>query len=573
MSTSMEKDHRQPIPKAPTGIAGLDEITGGGLPRGRTTLVCGSAGCGKTLMAMEFLVRGATEYDEPGVFMAFEETAAELTENVRSLGFDLGALVELKKMSLEYVRVERSEIEETGEYDLEGLFIRLGFAVDSIGAKRVVLDTIESLFAGLSNETILRAELRRLFRWLKDRGLTAIVTGERGEGQLTRHGLEEYVSDCVIVLDHRVREQVSTRRMRILKYRGSVHGTSEYPFLIDENGISVLPITSLRLEHEVSEDRVSTGVPRLDAMLDGDGYYRGSTVLISGTAGTGKTSLAAHFANAACARGEKCLYLAFEESQDQVVRNMRTIGVDLEQWIREGPLTLHAERPTAAGLEFHLVRIHKWVEQVEPRIVIVDPITNFLSVNRQIEVRAMVTRLIDFLKSRSITAFVTSLTTAGKPIEETEVGISSLMDTWIVLRDEEGVGKRNRTIYILKSRGMNHSNQVREFCITNRGVDILDAYVSPAGVLTGAAGIMQQAEDRAEVEAHEQRIEAKRRELDRRRRVLDCQIGTLQAEFEAEEERLNQLISRSQVVQEQRPPESITVERMCNTGFQEEGET
>lgn len=569
----MAKDHRQPIPKAPTGIAGLDEITGGGLPRGRTTLVCGAAGCGKTLMAMEFLVRGATEYDQPGVFMAFEETAAELTENVRSLGFDLGALVEEKKMSLDHVRVERSEIEETGEYDLEGLFIRLGFAVDSIGAKRVVLDTIESLFAGLSSETILRAELRRLFRWLKDRGLTAIVTGERGEGQITRHGLEEYVSDCVIVLDHRVREQVSTRRMRILKYRGSVHGTSEYPFLIDENGISVLPITSLRLEHEVSEDRVSTGVPRLDAMLGGDGYYRGSTVLISGTAGTGKTSLAAHFAEAACGRGEKCLYLAFEESQDQVVRNMRTIGVDLEQWIREGLLTLHAERPTAAGLESHLVRIHKWVEQVKPRIVIVDPITNFLSVNRQTEVRAMVTRLVDFLKSRSITSLVTSLTIAGEPIEETEVGVSSLMDTWIVLRDEEGVGERNRTIYVLKSRGMNHSNQVREFCITNRGVDILDAYVGPAGVLTGAARIMQQTKDRAEVEAHEQRIEAKRRELDRRRRVLDCQIGALQAEFEAEEERLNQLIARSQAVQTRRRRESVTVERMRNTDFQEEGET
>ncbi len=505
---------------------------------------------------------GAIEYNEPGVFLAFEETAGELTKNVRSLGFDLESLVEHEKIALDYVQIERAEIEETGEYDLEGLFVRLGFAVDSIGAKRVVLDTIESLFSGLSNETILRAELRRLFRWLKNRGLTSIVTGERGEGQLTRHGLEEYVCDCVILLDHRVREQVSTRRMRIMKYRGSVHGTSEYPFLIDENGISVLPITSLRLEHEVSEDRVSTGVARLDAMLGGEGYYRGSTVLISGTAGTGKTSLAAHFAEAACGRGEKCLYLAFEESQDQVVRNMRSIGVDLEQWIREGLLTLHAERPTAAGLETHLVRIHKRVEQLEPRIVIVDPITNFLSVNRQVEVRAMVTRLIDFLKSRGITAFVTSLTGAGEPIEETEVGISSLMDTWILLRADEGAGERNRTIYILKSRGMAHSNQVREFRITDRGVDILDAYVGPAGVLTGAARVMQETKDRAVVEAHEQRIEAKRRELDRRRRVLESRIRILNAEFEAEADELTLLISQYEAVQEQCGGDRATMARM-----------
>ena len=355
------------LPKTPTGVSGLDEITNGGLPRGRPTLVCGSAGCGKTLMAMEFLVRGATQFDEPGVFMAFEETAAELAQNVRSLGFDLDDLAARGKFCLDFVRVERSEIEEVGDYDLEGLFIRLGYAIDTIKAKRVVLDTLETLFSGLSNAAVLRSELRRLFRWLKDKGVTAIITAERGEGALTRHGLEEYVSDCVILLDHRVIDQVSTRRLRVVKYRGTAHGTNEYPFLIDEDGISVLPVTSLGLQHEVGDERISSGVPRLDAMLGGKGYFRGSTVLVSGTAGSGKTSLAAHLAQAACGRGEKCLYFAFEESPGQLMRNMRSIGLDLAPWLEKGLLRFHAIRATVHGLEMHLASIHKLVKEFEPR--------------------------------------------------------------------------------------------------------------------------------------------------------------------------------------------------------------
>jgi circadian clock protein KaiC len=364
------------ILKAPTGIAGLDEITAGGLPAGRPTLICGAAGCGKTLMAMEFLVRGATEFGEPGVFMSFEEGVQELTENVRSLGFDLDELMEQEKLVVDYVHVERSEIEETGEYDLEGLFIRLGFAIDSIGARRVVLDTLEVLFGGLQNEAVIRSELRRLFRWLRDKGVTAVITGERGEGTLTRHGLEEYVSDCVILLDHRVTDQLATRRLRVVKYRGSIHGTNEYPFLIDEDGIDVLPVTSLALEHAASSQRISTGIPGLDQMLGGKGYYRGSSVLVSGRAGTGKTSLSAHFVDAACRRGERCIYFAFEESRSQVVRNMRSIGVDLQPWVDNGRLLFHAARPTQHGLERHLVNMYKAIRDIQPQAVIVDPRTS-----------------------------------------------------------------------------------------------------------------------------------------------------------------------------------------------------
>jgi circadian clock protein KaiC len=463
------------FPKALTGIAGLDEVTGGGLPRGRTTLICGAAGCGKTIFAMEFLVRGATQFDEPGVFLAFEETGEELAQNVRSLGFDLDDLIDKQKLVVDYVHVERSEIEETGEYDLEGLFIRLGHAIDTIGAKRVVLDTIETLFGGLSNLGILRAELRRLFRWLKDRGVSAIVTGERGEGKtLTRQGLEEYVSDCVIVLDHRVTDQLSTRRLRIAKYRGTTHGTNEYPFLIDEHGLTVLPITSLGLEHEALDERISSGVAGLDAMLGGEGFYRGTSVLLSGTAGTGKTSLAAHFADAAGRRGERCLYLAFEESASQLARNMRSIGLDLEPWIRNGTLRIDASRPTVHGLETHLSAMHRAVEQFAPRVVIVDPITNFLKAGTAADAEAMVTRLIDFLKAQEITALFTSLTQGGSFLEQSEIGISSLIDSWILLRDVEEGRERNRVINILKSRGMAHSNQIRGFRLTTRGVELED---------------------------------------------------------------------------------------------------
>lgn len=461
------------LPKAATGISGLDEITLGGLPRGRPTLICGGAGSGKTLFAMEFLLRGALQFDEPGVFMAFEETEQDLAQNVRSLGFDVEALVAKKKLAVDYVHVERSEIDETGEYDLEGLFVRLGAAIDEVGAKRVVLDTLESLFSGFSNPALLRAELRRLFRWLKERGVTAVITGERGEGALTRQGLEEYVSDCVILLDHRVIEQVSTRRLRIVKYRGTSHGTNEYPFLIDEQGISVLPLTSLGLDHPASAERISAGVPGLDAMLGGKGYFRGSSIMISGTAGTGKSSMAAHFADATCRRGERCLLLAFEESPAQILRNMRSIGLDLERWIDKGLLRIESSRPTLFGLEMHLVHIHKRVKEFDPQVVILDPISNFTASGSAAQAEAMLVRLIDFLKTRAVTAMLINLTSDLG--EAKGSGISSLIDTWVLLNDIEVGAEHRRVVHVLKSRGMQHSHQVREFRLTSNGITLAAA--------------------------------------------------------------------------------------------------
>jgi circadian clock protein KaiC len=532
-----EKNHSSNItlPKAPTGITGLDEITGGGFPRGRPTLVCGSAGCGKTLLSMEFLVRGATQYGEPGIFMAFEETPQELAQNVRSLGFDLNKLVKQKKLALDFVHVERNEIEETGEYDLEGLFIRLNAAIESIGAKRVVLDTIETLFSGLQNEGILRAELRRLFRWLKDKGVTAVITGERGEGTLTRRGLEEYVSDCVILLDHRVVDQVSTRRIRIVKYRGTFHGTNEYPFLIDEQGFSVLPITSIGLQHEVSDERISSGIPRLDTMLGGEGFYRGTTVLVSGTAGTGKTSLAAHFVQAACERGERCLYFAFEESPGQLIRNMRSIGLDLGKWVNKGLLNIHSTRATFYGLELHLALIHKLVQEFEPHIIVTDPLGALMAAGSRRDANLMVVRLIDFLKVRGITAMMTNLTSAGEALERTDIDVSSIVDTWLLLRDIELGGERNRAIYVLKSRGMRHSNQLREFLLTPHGVELLDVYLGPEGVVTGSSRLSMEARERASSLAIKQEMERKERERERKREALEARILALRKEFEIEE--------------------------------------
>lgn len=523
------------LPKVPSGIQGLDEITGGGLPLGRPTLVCGSAGCGKTLLATEFLVRGATQYREPGVFMAFEETPEELTQNVRSLGFDLDKLVRQKKLVLDFVRVERNEIEETGEYDLEALFIRLNAAIDSIGAKRVVLDTIEALFSGLQNEGILRAELRRLFRWLKDKGVTAIITGERGTGTLTRRGLEEYVSDCVILLDHRVDDQVSTRRIRIVKYRGTTHGTNEYPFLIDDDGFTVLPVTSLALQHEVSDRRISSGIARLDTMLGGEGFYRGSSILLSGTAGTGKTSIAAQFVHAACDRGERCAYFAFEESPGQLVRNMRSIGLDLGKFVDRGLLEIHSSRATFYGLEMHLAMIHKLVEKANPTVVVLDPIGALIQAGTRRDANAMVIRLIDFLKVRQITALMTNLTSGGEALERTEIDISSVVDTWLLLRDIELGGERNRALYVLKSRGMNHSNQLREFLLTNHGVDLLDVYVGPEGVLTGSSRLSLESREKAAALAVQQESERKQRELVRRREALEAKIAAMRKEFEVED--------------------------------------
>ncbi len=459
------------LSKSPTGIPGMDEITGGGLPQGRPTLVAGGAGCGKTLFAMEFLVNGASQYDEPGVFMSFEENAEELAQNVVSLGFDLKKLSKQKKLIIDHVRVERSEIEETGDYDLEGLFIRLGHAIDSIGAKRVVLDTIEVLFSALSNQGILRAELQRLFRWLKDKGVSAVITAERGDGTMTRFGLEEYVADCVILLDHRVNEQMSTRRLRIVKYRGTLHGTNEYPFLITKNGISVLPITSLGLDHQAPTGRVSTGVKELDDMMGGEGYYRGSSILLSGTAGTGKSSLAAAFVDAACRRGEHCLYFAFEESANQILRNMQSIGIDLAPHVKKGLLAFHVARPTLYGLEMHLVTMHDLIQSQKPKIVVLDPITDFFAVGSSIEVKAAITRIIDFLKKNQVTSLFISYTEEDTP-NESVVGVSSLIDTWISLRNLENHGERHRGLYVLKSRGMAHSNQIRSFELTNDGIKI-----------------------------------------------------------------------------------------------------
>jgi circadian clock protein KaiC len=543
MSSKRKVEAEQVFPKCASGIRGLDEITFGGLPKGRPTLVTGGAGSGKTLMSMEFLIRGAMKYNEPGVFMAFEETGEELSQNVASLGFDLKALIAQKKIVVDYVRVERSEIEETGEYDLEGLFVRLNNAIDSVGAKRVVLDTIESLFAGLGNESILRAELRRLFRWLKDKGVTAVITAERGNSTLTRYGLEEYVSDCVILLDNRVENQISTRRLRIVKYRGSVHGTNEYPFLIDEEGISIMPITSLTLDYDISTERITSGIARLDVMLEGKGFYSGSTVLVSGTAGTGKSSLAASFANATCQRGDRCLYFAFEESPSQITRNMKSIGLDLQTHVKKGLLKCHAVRSTFYGLETHLVQMQKLIDEFKPAVVIVDPITNLINSGDEQEVKSMLTRLIDYLKTQKITAMFTNLTHLGG-LESTESEVSSIMDTWILLRDIEIGGERNRGIYILKSRGMAHSNQIREFLITSKGVDIVDVYTGPAGVLTGSARLTQEAQDKASEDSRRAEMEKQWLELERKRKVMEAQVAALQAELLANEEEAKKLSAR-----------------------------
>ena len=469
----------QLLSKARTGIKGLDEITLGGLPQGRPTLVCGGPGCGKTLFSMEFLVKGATLFNEPGVFMAFEEKAEELAVNVASLGFDLAKLQKQKKMVLDFVQIERSELEETGDYDLDGLFIRLEHAINSIGARRVVLDTIENMFAGLTNQGILRAELRRLFLWLKEKGVTTIITGEQGDGKLTRQGLEEYVSDCVILLDHRIINQISTRRLRVVKYRGSVHGTNEYPFLIDEEGFSVLPVTSLTLDKTVSSQRISTGIPSLDEMLGGKGFYQGSSILVSGTAGTGKSSIAAYFANAVCQRKEKCIYFAFEESPKQIMRNMKSIGINLEPHVKSGLLQFHSSRPSLYGLERHLAIIYKLVKTVRPLTVILDPITNLVSVGLINEVNSMLLRLIDFLQNEGITVMFTALT--GVLNERMDEGVSSLVDTWISVRNIEANGERNRALYVMKSRGMKHSNKVREFVISDKGLNLIEAYRGEGG--------------------------------------------------------------------------------------------
>jgi circadian clock protein KaiC len=464
----------QSLPKAATGIRGLDEVSGGGLPRGRPTLICGGPGCGKTMLAVEFLVRGAQQFQERGVLVSFEETADDLAQNVASMGFDLKRLVARRQLLIDHIRVERSQIAETGDFDLGGLFIRLGMAIDSIGAKRVVLDTLEALFGGFSNIAILRVELRRLFDWLKEKQVTAIITGERGDGTLTRHGLEEYVSDCVIVLDHRVVNQLTARRLRIVKYRGSVHGTDEYPFLIAENGISVLPITSLGFQHTGSTEAISSGIPSLDNVLAAKGFFRGSTILVSGSAGTGKSTVAGQLVAAAGRRRERCLYVALEQSQSENVRNMASVGVDLSAHMANDLLRFHPVRPTAHGLELHLTVIHQLVADYRPRIVVIDSITSLLTIGSVGEVTSMMTRLIDFLKMQQITLCMTGLSEAGDLAEVTGVNISSLVDAWLLLRNEDVDGERVRTLSIVKVRGMAHSNRAEEFEISERGIEFKD---------------------------------------------------------------------------------------------------
>jgi circadian clock protein KaiC len=536
------------VVKVPSGIKGMDAITGGGLPKGRPALVSGGPGCGKTLFAMEFIVHGITDYNEPGVFVAFEEKIDDLKKNFTSRGFDLQDLINQKKLILDHIFIDRSEIEETGEYNLEGLFIRLGALIDEVGAKRIAIDTLEAIFSGFSNEAILRSELRRLFLWLKDKGITAVVTGERGDRTITKYGLEEYVADCVITLDHRVSNQIATRRLRIIKYRGSIHGTDEYPFLISHDGISVLPITSLSLTHTASTQRISSGIPQLDTMLGGKGYYRGSSILVSGQAGTGKTSIAATFIDAACRRGEKCLFMILEESESQITRNMKSIGIDLEPWVRKGVLKFHAVRPTAYSLEMHLSMIFRLIEDFSPQVIAVDPISNLYPVGDDIQVRSMLMRLIDHTKSLQMTGLFTNLSLEeaqdAYALEATRMHVSSLMDAWLILKNVEGNGERNRAFSLAKARGIAHSNQLREFVLTDNGVQLIDVYKGSGGVLFGSARMAQEKQEVANRALRNEEIGRMQRELDRKKRVMENEVLMLQEKFAREEDEICILIEQ-----------------------------
>jgi len=528
------------IEKTPSGISGFDQITGGGLPKGRATLICGGPGSGKTIFAAEFLVRG-TALGEPGVFVTFEESVLDLTRNVSGLGFDLSRLRAEGKLAIDYVHLDPSEIEEAGGYSLDGLFVRLKHAIEAVGAKRIAIDTLEVLFGGLKDQAVLRAEIQRLFRWLKETGLTAVVTAEAGERGLTRQGLEEYVSDCVVLLGQSVSDQAATRYLRVVKYRGSSHGSNEYPFLIDETGFSVVPATSLQLDYPVSLERVSTGIPSLDNMLGGEGFFRTSTILVSGSAGTGKSIIAANLANATCARGERCMVFAFEESPAQIERNMRSVGLDLASWQARGLLQLRATRPSFYGLEMHLVAMHKAIAAFAPRTVILDPISSFMSAGTAHQVKAMLVRLFDWLKMQGVTGLVTYLTNAMTR-EETDVGISSLIDTWIEVRDLEIAGERNRTLYLLKSRGMRHSNQVREMLISEKGVTLADVYFGQDGVLLGSAKAAEERKRARDERRAEDEIARKERLLELKRDIIEAQIAALRAQYAAEEDETRRII-------------------------------
>ncbi|MEL5879086.1 circadian clock protein KaiC [Cereibacter sphaeroides] len=548
------------IGKSPTGIQGFDELTLGGLPTGRPSLVCGSAGCGKTLFASTFLINGVRDHGEPGVFVTFEERPEDIVNNVASLGFELDKLIEEEKIAIEHIAVDPSEVAEIGDYDLEGLFLRLELAIDTVGAKRVVLDTIESLFSAFSNPAILRAEIRRLFDWLKERGLTTVITAERGDGALTRQGLEEYVSDCVILLDHRVENQISTRRLRIVKYRGTAHGTNEYPFLIDTDGFSVLPVSALGLLHQVHEERIGSGVPDLDAMMAGGGFFRGSSILVSGVAGAGKSSLAAHFAAAACARGERAMYFSFEEAADQAVRNMRSLGLDLGRWRDAGLLRFMATRPTFYSLEMHLAVILREVMRFEPSVVVLDPISAFTESGDRLEVQSMLLRIVDFLKNRGITGIFTHLAHSQNEAT-TDAGLSSLMDGWVLMLNREVNGEFNRELYLLKARGMAHSNQVREFLMSDRGISLLPPHLGEGGALTGTARKAEEARlRRAEVERQTE-LGRLQQQIEQRRRRARAQIEALEAELQAEEIALKALVEGESAHERQRLADADTMAR------------
>jgi circadian clock protein KaiC len=535
------------IEKAPTGIKGFDDITFGGLPRGRPALVSGAAGCGKTMFAMEFIVHGAVEFNEPGVFVTFEENVADLKKNFATLGYDLDKLIEDKKMVIDHVFLDRSLIMETGEYDLDALFIRLGYAIDSIGAKRISLDTIEVLFSGLSNHALLRSELVRLFRWLKDRGITTIVTGEKGDKTFTRYGLEEYIADCVIFLDSRVIDQIVTRRLRIVKYRGSIHGMDEYPFLINKDGIIIFPITSIKTDYKLSREHISTGIPKLDVMLDNKGFYRSSSVLYTGTAGTGKTSFAATFVDSACRRGEKCLFMAMEETEDQILRNMKSIGIDLEKWVKKGLLKFYITRPALYGLEMHIVLIEDLLNKFQPLNVVMDPISDFIASGEGKEVKSMLTRLQDMMKARGMTTVYTDLLVGDiSSPRRSEAYISSMIDTWILLRNIEYNGERSRGLTIIKSRGMPHSNQIREFVFSSKGIDLVQPYIGPTGVFMGSAKVVQEAKDNAQIAGMEREISNRKDVLEEKRREFDAKMEALKALYNVEEKEIGKKIDEAE---------------------------
>ncbi|WP_240236172.1 circadian clock protein KaiC [Nocardioides sp. CFH 31398] len=520
------------LEKAATGIEGFDDITFGGLPRARATIVTGAAGSGKSMFGVEFLAQGARAYGEPGVLLSFEETADELVANAASIGVDLRAMADEGTLVVDSAAGDLDDLVQSGAFDLEGLLLRLAAAIDAVGARRVVLDTVETLFSTLPDETTVRREFARLLRWLKERDLTVVVTAERGQqGRLTRHGIEEYVSDCVVVLDHRVEDEVATRRMRVAKYRGSPHGTNEFPFLISGRGLVVMPLHHDELT-EVSEERVSLGIPELDTMVGG-GVFRGSTIMISGSAGTGKTSIAACAADAACRRGEKALFLSFEEPSGQVVRNMRSIGLDLQHWIDKGLLVVQHMRPAITGLEAHLASLHMILDEHPAEVVVLDAVASLSRGVASYASASAVARDIAMLRLRGATTVLTALAgTHDDP--HTDVSASSLVDAWLLVRNVENDGERNRLLMTIKNRGSFHSNQVREFLLTDDGPRLVDVFVGPDGVLTGSAREQQEARDASTEDARRRDQERRRASIERRREEVEAQIATLRRQLEDE---------------------------------------